>query len=63
MNWTWGGEHTIKYRDDVLQNCATENFNFINQCHQIIPLKMKIKKLPSTLKKINWEGKNIQIIV
>ena len=23
---TWGGEHTIQYTDDILQNCATENY-------------------------------------
>ena len=23
---TWGGEHTIQYTDDVLQNCAPETY-------------------------------------
>ena len=23
---TWGGEHTIQYIDDVLQNCTTETY-------------------------------------
>ena len=30
---TWGGEHTIQYMDDILQNCKPETYNFINQCH------------------------------
>ena len=30
-----GGEHTIQYKDDVLQNYTSEPYiyNFINQCH------------------------------
>ena len=31
-DWTWGGEHTIQYTDDV-QNCIPETYNFINECH------------------------------
>lgn len=28
---TWGGEHIVKYIDDVLQNCIPEKlYNFIN---------------------------------
>ena len=23
---TWGGEHTIQYTDEVLQNCARETY-------------------------------------
>ena len=23
---TWGGEHTIQYTDDVLQNCTPETY-------------------------------------
>ena len=23
---TWGGEHTIQYTDDVLQNCTPEDY-------------------------------------
>ena len=23
---TWGGEHTIQYKDDVLQNCVPETY-------------------------------------
>ena len=30
---TLGGEHTIQYTADVLQNCTLETCNFINQCH------------------------------
>ena len=31
---TWGGEYTVQYRDDILQNCTPETlYNIINQCH------------------------------
>ena len=31
---TWGGEHTIQYTDDVLQNCIPETlYNSINQSY------------------------------
>ena len=31
---TWGGEHMIQCRDDVLWNSAPETCNFVNHCHQ-----------------------------
>ena len=29
----WGSEHTIQYTGDILYNCTSEIYNFINQCH------------------------------
>ena len=29
----WGVEHTTQCTDDVLENCAFELYNFVNQCH------------------------------
>ena len=26
---TWGGEHTIQYTDDVLQNCTPETYTIL----------------------------------
>ena len=26
---TWGGEHTIQYIDDVLQNCTPETYTIL----------------------------------
>ena len=28
-NVTWGGEHTIQYADDVLQNCTPETYKIL----------------------------------
>ena len=35
---TWGGEHTVQYADDVLQNCTSDNlYNFIKaKCASIM---------------------------
>ena len=37
---TWGGEHTIQYTDDVLQNCTPETYKCSNQCHPINSMKI-----------------------
>ena len=41
---TWGGEHTIQYTDDVLQNCTPETYNFINQYHPQNSIKILKKE-------------------
>ena len=60
---TWGGEHTVQYADDVLQNCTSDNlYNFISQCHfnKYNKKKFWAKKAP----KINMSRKrNGEIIV
>ena len=48
-DFTWGGEHTIKYTNDVLQNCTPETYIInTNQCHH---------------NKFNKKEKNIQSIL
>ena len=49
---TWGGEHTIQYTDDVLQNCTPEtyivllsNVTSINSIKNIKDKKTKKKKI------------------
>ena len=47
---TWGGEHTIRYTDDVIGLYTWKLYNFINQCHpKKFNKKEKGKKNPSTL--------------
>ena len=29
----WGGEHTVQYTHDILQNFTPETYNLIKQCH------------------------------
>ena len=40
---TWGGEHTIQYSDDILQNCTSETYRIL--LTNVTPLKsIKIKR-------------------
>ena len=45
---TWGGEHTIQYTDNVLQNCTPETYTIL--LTSITPKKFN-KKEKSMIKK------------
>ena len=39
---TWGGEHTVKYIDDVLQNCTAKSYVIsLTNVMQINSIKLK----------------------
>ena len=53
---TLDGEHTTQYTDDVLQNCALETYNFINQVHpnnfsKSLKTRNKINKMALVLQR------------
>ena len=46
---TWGGEHTIQYTDDVLQNCTPETY--IIALTNVTPVNLNNKKIKKAFKK------------
>ena len=49
---TWGGEHTIQYTDDVLQNCILETYIILLTYVTPINSIKKIKRM-SMIRKTN----------
>ena len=43
-DFTWSGEHTIQYTDDVLQNCTPETQCYLPMSLQYIQLKKEKKQ-------------------